>query len=235
VFSGAIWYWAWRAMPETLPVEARQPFRPGPLLRGYVEVMRSVPFLSLGIALGAAFSGLFLYVVSAPVFLVRHLGVSETGFLWLFGPITAGLFLGMQISTRMAGRWTPLQTVWRACAILLGAAMLNVVYHLCFPPMLPWSVVPVFCYIVGSSLAMPSVTLMALDLFPKRRGMASSCQSFLQSWSNVLVTGVLAPVLWGSTRTLAAGQLGFALLATGSMALYVGLTRRSRRALAPVA
>jgi hypothetical protein len=30
------------------------------------------------------------------------------------------------------------------------------------------------------SIAMPAMSLLALELFPARRGMASSCQSFLQ-------------------------------------------------------
>lgn len=49
---------------------------------------------------------------------------------------------------------------------------------------------------------------MALDQLPAQRGLAASCQMFLQASVNSLAAGASAPLLWGSTRTLAAGMLG---------------------------
>jgi len=67
------------------------------------------------------------------------------------------------------------------------------------------------------SLTMPCLTLMSLEPFPDQRGLAASCQMFLQSTSNVLVAGVLAPLLWGSTLTLSLG-MGILLLLGASSA-----------------
>jgi DHA1 family bicyclomycin/chloramphenicol resistance-like MFS transporter len=83
-------------------------------------------------------------------------------------------------------------------------------------PGLPWSVAPVSLNNVGMSLAMPSLTLLALDMFPALRGLASSCQSFIQVGLNSLTAGLLAPILWFSPFTLAAGMTAF--LAFGLLA-----------------
>ena len=77
-----------------------------------------------------------------------------------------------------------------------------------------------FVYIVGSGLAMPSITLMALDIFPRQRGLAASCQGFIQSAGKAAVTAILAPLLWGSPRTMAAGQVVLLCLGIGAFLFY---------------
>ena len=96
------------------------------------------------------------------------------------------------------------------------AALGNLALSLWVPASLPWSVLPIPLYTLGMSLTMPSLTLLALDPFPTRRGLAASCQMFLQSTFNSVLAGMLAPALWGSTLTLALGMAG--LLALGALA-----------------
>ena len=72
--------------------------------------------------------------------------------------------------------------------------------------MLPWSVLHLFVYNLGMSLAMPCLTLQALARFPEQRGLAASCQMFLQTIFNAAVAGVVAPALWDSTLTMAIGM-----------------------------
>ena len=81
------------------------------------------------------------------------------------------------------------------------------------------------------SLAMPCLTLLALDPFPAQRGLAASCQMFLQSMTNGLVAGLLAPALWGSTRGLAFGMGTLMLMGTAStwFLLRFSHSRRSAR------
>ena len=225
LFSGAVWFACWRLLPETLPPEKRQPLHPAYLARTYARVMTSPIFLSACGGLAFNFVGFFIYVMSAPVFLMQHLGVSETGFLWLFGPAMGGLMSGAWVSGRLAGKRTLRQTVALGYAVMLGAALINVTLAWALPPGLPWSVVAIFIYTFGMSMAMPCLTLMALDPFPDQRGLAASCQMFLQASINGLAAGVLAPLLWGSTLTLAAGMLGLMLLGAGCVLLHLRLTR----------
>ncbi|WP_298312270.1 multidrug effflux MFS transporter, partial [Propionivibrio sp.] len=202
----ALWLACWRLLPETLPPERRQSLHPGYLARTYWKVLTSPAFLLACGGLAFNFAAFFVYVMSAPVFLMRHLGVSETGFLWLFGPAMAGLMSGAWLAGRLAGKLSLRETILRGYLVMGAAALGNVALNLWLPPSLPLSIVPIFVYTFGMSMAMPCITLLALDPYPKQRGLAASCQLFLQAGSNGLIAGVLAPLLWGSTLTLACGM-----------------------------
>jgi DHA1 family bicyclomycin/chloramphenicol resistance-like MFS transporter len=91
-----------------------------------------------------------------------------------------------------------------------------------------WYVVPIFVYCIGSSLMMPSVTLLMLDLFPTMRGMASSLQGFVHFGLSAGVAGTIAPFLVHSLRSLAVGMLGATV---ASFALWLAYHRRARNEL----
>ena len=211
VATFALWFACWRLLPETLPADQRQPMHPAYLASAYWKVLTSGTFLLACAGLAFNFGGFFIYVMSAPVFLMRHLGVPETGFFWLFGPAMIGLMSGSWLSGRFAGKITARQTIMRGYLIMGTATLCNIVLNLTLPPGLPWSVLPIFVYTFGMSVAMPSLTLLSLDPFPQQRGLAASCQMFLQSGFNGLLAGVIAPALWGSTITLAFGMGGMML------------------------
>ncbi|MEO7600320.1 MAG: multidrug effflux MFS transporter [Opitutus sp.] len=212
LFAGACWLLCYRVMEETLPASRRQPFSPGYLLRTYRQVLTSRRFIALSLAATFIFSGFFIYVTSAPVFLMKHLGVPETGFLWLFGPATIGMAGGSFLSGRLAGKWTPSRTLWVAFGIMLLAVAANVIFHSLHHGMLPWSVVPLFIYVFGMALTFPTLTLLTLDIFPAQRGLAASCLSFVQM-AGASIVSITAPWVWGSPRTLAITSAGAVVLA----------------------
>jgi DHA1 family bicyclomycin/chloramphenicol resistance-like MFS transporter len=222
----ALWLACWRLLPETLPPERRQPLHAGYLARTYWKVLTTPAFLYACAGLAFNFAGFFIYVMSAPVFLMRHLGVSETGFLWLFGPAMAGLMSGAWLSGRLAGKLSLKQTILRGYLVMGAAALGNIGLNLWLPPALPWSIVPLFVYTFGMSLAMPCLTLLALDPFPRQRGLAASCQMFLQAGSNGLVAGLIAPALWASTLSLAFGMGVLMLLGASAAWLDHRLARQ---------
>ena len=84
---------------------------------------------------------------------------------------------------------------------------------------------PILVYFTGSALAMPSLTLMALDLFPSQRGLASSCQAFVQTVGNAVTTAVVAPLVWTTTVTLAAGEAATLALGLGFFLVYLRTVR----------
>ncbi len=212
----ALWLACWKLLPETLAPEKRQSLRPAYLGATYWKVLTSPPFLLACAALSLNFGGFFLYILSAPVFLMKHLGVAETGFLWLFGPAMSGLVCGSWLSGRLAGRISLPRTIALGYAIMGAAAAINLTVNFTLPPGLPWSVMPIFIYTMGMSLAMPCLTIFALDPFPAQRGLAASCQTFFQSSFNGLVAALIAPALWTSTLTLSFGMTG--LMLTGGLA-----------------
>ncbi len=212
----ALWLACWYLLPETLPRDQLHSLHARYLARAYWKVLTSSAFLLTCGALALNFAAFFIYVLSAPVFLMRHLGVSATGFLWLFGPAMSGLMIGAWLSGRLAGKWSAARTIAAGYLLMGTAAVLNIGLNLALPPALPWSVLPLFGFTLGMSLAMPTLTLQALDLFPEQRGLAASCQTFLQSGGNAFAAAVIAPALWGSLTRLALGMGGLLLLGAGA-------------------
>ncbi|MDR2678107.1 MAG: multidrug effflux MFS transporter [Zoogloeaceae bacterium] len=212
----------WKWLPETLPVERRRSLHPVHLARAYWKVLTSLRFLTACGGMTFGFAGYFLYIMSAPMFLMRHLGVSETGFLWLFGPGMLGLLAGSWWSGRLAGKLSPQRTILHGYRLIGIAVACNLVLNLAAPPSLPWAVLPLFLYNFGNSLIMPSLTLLALDHFPEQRGLAASCQMFLQSMCNVVLTGVIAPLAWGSALSLSIGMACLASISAACSWLYLG-------------
>lgn len=226
LLGASLCLFSWWVLPETLPPQRRQPFAAGTLFRGYRQVLGHSAFLSWCTAFACMFGGFFIYVLSAPVFLMQHLGRRETEFLWLFGPAMAGMMGGSWLSGQIAGRWTTGTTLIRAFAILATGAILNLAICLALPPGMPWSVTPLFIYNFGMALAMPTLSLLALDCFPERRGMAASCQSFLQTGANALYASLLVPLLWGAPLTLALGMAGLAVMGAAGAVLGHRLVRQ---------
>ncbi len=217
-FTAVVFATCLRLLPETLPVAKRQPFKLGYLVRAYGNVLTSPRFMFICAVVTLNFMAFFIYVVSAPVFLIEHLKLGERGFLWLFGPSTAGIMCGALISGRSAGKYSVRTTLRLACALMVSAAVINLAVASLLPPAVPWSVLPLFIYTTGMSLAMPTLTLIALDFFPEKRGLAASCQTFIQSTGNALMAGLLAPLLWHTPLTLALSLCGF--LAAGLFLLW---------------
>lgn len=213
----------WRWLPESLPVEKRQPLAPSLLFCGYKQVLGHGSFFLASAGIGIYFGGFFLYVLSAPVFIRAHLGLGATDFHWLFVPAMLGMMGGSWLSGRVAGHWSHTRILAIAFAVMGAAALGNVMSAALLPPQRLTSVLPVGLYTLGTALAMPVMTLRALDLFPDARGMAASCQSFLQTLVSASIAAFLAPALWHSRLSLA---LGMTLMASiGGLMIWLHLRR----------
>ena len=201
-----------RWLPETLPADKRQSLHPVKLARSYAEVFSNPAFLGQSGALAANFLGFFLYVLSAPVFLIEHLGLSAQGFGWLFVPTVSGMMLGSWWSARLAGKLSPVGCLHLSYKLMLAAAAANVTLNAIVEAQLPWAVLPVMLYTFGMAIGTPALQLLIIDLYPKKRGMVASCQGFMQSGANTFGAAVLAPLLWATPLKLAAGMAGLVLL-----------------------
>jgi len=205
-----------RYLPETLHVDDRQSFAPGPLLRAYADLVRNPRFVLLVFASGVPFNGLFLYVLASPEWLGTHLGLGPTQFFWFFGLSIGGIMGGAFLSGRLAGRMRPKRQIRWGFLIMLAVSLLNVVLNLLLPPHPGWALLPVGVFAFGWALMVPVVTLMVLDLAPDRRGMASSLQACVGSAANGVVAGVVAPLVMHSTVALALASFG--LMSVGLVA-----------------
>ena len=203
----ALWLANWKLLPETLHVTHRQAFNVGNLMRGYWQLGSNPRFLMLALASGVPFNGMFLYVLAAPVFLGRHLRLAPTECFWFFLGTIIGIMAGAFASGRRAGRSTPRTQIRWGFFVMVLVSVTNVVANFIFVPTAGWALIPIAVFAFGWALMVPVVTLLVLDLYPARRGMASSLQAFIGSTANGIVAGVITPLVMDSTRVLAVASL----------------------------
>jgi len=203
----ALWLLSWRLLPETLHSTQVQPFHPAHLLKGYWEMFSSPRFLGLALASGVPFNGMFLYILSAPVFLGDLLHLPPTHFFHLFLFTIGGIMCGAFLSGKLAGRMAPARQIRIGFTIMFTIAVINLLLNVLFTAQAWWAIPPIGIFSFGWALMVPVVTLMVLDQAPLRRGMASSLQACIGSVANAFVAGVISPLVMHSTVHLALASL----------------------------
>jgi DHA1 family bicyclomycin/chloramphenicol resistance-like MFS transporter len=203
-------------LPESHPREQRLPMNARALVAGYAHMLGNGRFRLLALAGTANFGALFLYIASAPAFVLDVLKLNEQQFGWFFAPTIGGMILGAFVSGRSAGKVSGVRlanTGFLFCAL---SAVFNIAYNLLVPaPAFPWAVLPTVLSAFGIAL------VAILDMYPNLRGSASSMQAFVGLLSNALIAGVLSPLLSDKPLKLALGASGFTLVAWAMWRWYL--------------
>jgi len=202
-----LWIANYRLLPETLHPTQRQHFHIKNLLAGYWQLGADPRFLLLALASGVPFNGMFLYILSAPVFLGEHLQLLPQQFFWCFLITIGGIMSGAWVSGRVAGKISQKRQIRNGFVIMLCIGVVNLIANLLFTAHVSWALWPLGIFAFGWAMMVPVVTLLVLDLHPDRRGMASSLQMFIGSGANGIVAGLIAPWVMHSTVALATASL----------------------------
>ncbi|UXI66756.1 multidrug effflux MFS transporter [Tahibacter amnicola] len=214
-------------LPETHPREKRLELSLGSLYAGYSGMARDAHFWPLVIASTGNFSALFVYIASAPRFILDLLQLGPQEFAWLFVPAVSGMFVGALASSRMAGRLSAAHTVGMGYAIMLAASAANLVTCLLLPkPAVPWTVLPIAVHAIGISMTFPTITLLLLDRFPQHRGGASSMQSFVSLVFNAVLAGVIVIHFSHSALYLAVAAATLTVTGFAGWRIYRALAKR---------
>jgi DHA1 family bicyclomycin/chloramphenicol resistance-like MFS transporter len=225
---------AW--LPETHPVERRVPLSLDELATTYRRIGADRAFLPLALAGTLNFNALFVYIASAPAFVLNLLKLDSQHFAWLFIPAISGMMLGAFLSGRLAGKLSASATVRLGYTIMLAASAINLAVAFALPePRVPWSVLPIGLHAIGIGINFPTLTLLLLDRFPHHRGAVSSVQAFVSLVLSSILAGAISPLVSGSTIGLAltaavATALGFLAWRT-----YRAIENREARAAAVAA
>jgi DHA1 family bicyclomycin/chloramphenicol resistance-like MFS transporter len=214
VFAIALLLMTALSLPESHPAEKRLPMNARVLVGAYKEILGNGKFRLLALAGTANFGALFLYITSAPAFVLDMLKLNEQQFGYFFAPTIGGMILGAFISGRSAGKLSGVRLANIGFFFCGLSALFNIAYNLAFPvPQLPWAVLPTVLSAFGIALVFPILTLAILDMYPGMRGTASSMQAFVGLLSNALIAGLLSPMLSDSPMQLALGATAFTVVA----------------------
>jgi len=202
-----------RILPETHPLELRQPIHPAAVLRNYLGALRSGRFLAVVLTFCLCFGGLFVYIAGSPALIFDHLGLGATDFAVQFVPMVAGVVAGSWLAAHLSFRALPSRTVSGALALAATATVINLFQASWIPPRPVTVITPIVLYAFAVALSMPNLTVMALDHFPRNRGMAAAVQAFLQMTLNAAIAAIAVPLVARSLVLYALVQGGLLLSA----------------------
>ena len=208
----AISLWAAvRYLPETMPKAKRMPLSAKKVLGSYRLIFSDKEFNLVVLASAANFAAFFIYVLASPVFLVKHLGLSDQQFGYMFIPTVCGMVLGSYLAKRAAGVYTSQQVLKVAYAWMGAMVLLNLVVCLNLAVSPLCNILPVALFNVGMALAMPILSLAALDRHAKIRGTAASGQAFVQMLLSTVSAGLIVPLVWAEPFGLAMAMAAYLL------------------------
>jgi DHA1 family bicyclomycin/chloramphenicol resistance-like MFS transporter len=202
-------------LPETMPAYKRVALSANQVISDYQLVFSDREFLRLAFSIGANFSGFFLYVLASPVFLVKHLGLNQSQFGYMFVPTVCGMMLGSYLAKHAAGRYSRQQAVKFAYAWMSSVVALNVLSCICLTGAINqvvYLIAPIALFNIGMALAMPVLSIAALDRHPRIRGTAASGQAFIQMLLSTVSAGLVVPFVWNHPIGLASAMAAYCLV-----------------------
>lgn len=227
-FAGAIWLAVALALPETHPASQRTAFGRASFWRGKRAMIGNPAFMRLAGVMTFNFAALFLYIASAPAFVIDLMGLDTGQFGWFFIPTISGMMLGAFTTSHLTGRLPSARLAGLGFAVCGAAVALNLGYNLVVQtPQAPWAVLPLAVNAFGVAVVFPIATLAMLDMYPRQRGAASSLQAFLGLGFNALIAGLLSAWVSHDPRLLALTAACFTLLAWGLWNTHQAAQRRA--------
>ena len=199
-------------LPETMPPEKRLKLTGKNVLASYKTIFRDAEFAKLCIASGANFSAFFIYVLASPVFLGKLLHLSPQQYGYLFIPTVTGMVLGSYLARRAAGIYAAKSVIKTAYIWMAAIVLLNAAVSFLLPTNIIYNILPVALFNVGMALAMPILSLAALDRHPKIRGTAASGQAFIQMLLSTISAGLIVPLVWYAPSGLALAMACYLVL-----------------------
>jgi len=199
-------------LPETMPPEKRMKLSARNVLASYKTIFGDAEFAKICIAIGANFSGFFVYVLASPVFLGKHLLLSPQQYGYLFIPTVTGMVLGSYLARRAAGKFIAKKVVKFAYVWMFLVAILNIAVCYFLPTNIIYNILPIALFNVGMALSMPILSIAALDRHSKIRGTAASGQAFIQMFLSTVSAGVVVPLVWFAPAGLAWAMVAYLML-----------------------
>ena len=199
-------------LPETMPPEKRLKLSAHNVWASYKTIFSDHEYTKLCVAVGANFAAFFVYVLASPVFLGKLLHLTPQQYGYLFIPTVTGMVLGSYIAKHVAGKYGAKSVLKAAFGWMLAMVLLNIVICYALPAKPLWNILPIALFNMGMALAMPILSLAALDRHPKIRGTAASGQAFVQMALSTISAGAIVPLVWGSVAGLAWVMAAYLLL-----------------------
>ncbi|RMB58748.1 multidrug effflux MFS transporter [Tessaracoccus antarcticus] len=203
----------WLLIVETRPPSERTTGGFSVMVAAYRRVLNDRIFVGAWLTAAAAFAGLFSYVSTSSVLLQEVFGLSPRGFGAVFAICSVGVFVGVQVGSRLSHRIGPHRVLALGTAgmVLASAALLIVnAASDSYIPLIP----TMFAFTLSFGACAPNAQVLGLQHHRTDSGVAASLMGAL----NMTAAAIVGPLIGLATLTSAA-PMGIAMLACSGLAV----------------
>ncbi|SHF75594.1 MFS transporter, DHA1 family, bicyclomycin/chloramphenicol resistance protein [Lampropedia hyalina DSM 16112] len=221
--------WAWRSLPESLPVAARVPLDWRSIWRGYTRQLCHAVFMGYTLASGFVLGSLFAYISGSAFIFTQYYALTPVQFSYLFAANSLCIVAGGQISNWLLRR-SSVQRVMGVGMLLHGVAALALWLVVAQGQASVWSYAGLLALAVGAlGLVFGNLTALTMGHASGQAGVASSLMGALQ----YAISAVIGYLLSLAASGPVALPMGMALCAAGAVLASLYAQWRARIAAAP--
>jgi DHA1 family bicyclomycin/chloramphenicol resistance-like MFS transporter len=209
---------------ETLPKEARIPFRAGTILGNYKKLLTAPDFVMPSLLLCLTFAGFHGFTALLPFIIIDGLGMSPFQFAMAMLVQTASFILGNLVVGYLASRLHTDRLTEIALALLALSALGFAILPNLFPASVVAIMAPVGVWMIGLAFISPNATAAAMAGFGAIAGAAGALTGFFQIGGG-FIGSLAAGTLFPDART----ALSIQLPAMALLAIAVAVIDRRRR------
>ena len=170
---------AW-VLPVGYEPDKNVKMRPLPIIRNYIEVLKEPQFLIYALAGSFAFSGLLVYVTSAPIVFMEVFHMSAKQFSAIFAGLAVGFIGSNQVNIFLLKKFSSDQIFRLAMFVACPVGTLLLIGTVCGWFGLWATLVLLFISLSALGLCAPNGSALALVPFDHNIGSASAMLGFLQ-------------------------------------------------------
>jgi DHA1 family bicyclomycin/chloramphenicol resistance-like MFS transporter len=204
-------------LPETNTQLNRHALAWRPMLRTYLEVLRSPTFVAYALAASATYAGLFAFISGSSFVMMRALGLSPTAYALSFSLMVAGYLIGTLVCRKLLPRHGLPRTIEFGAALQAIAGLVMAVLALAGVHAAAAIAVPMFVYGISHGMVQAPSQAGAVAPFPANAGAAAALLGFgmmliaatVGAWIGASFNGTVYPL----TLTIAACALATAMFA----------------------
>jgi MFS transporter, DHA1 family, multidrug resistance protein len=206
-------------LPEGHEPDRSISLRPGPILRGFWDILKEPQFITYTLAGAFSFAGLFAFVAGSPIIFMDgyHMGTKAFGII--FAVLVMGFIGGNQLNVFLLRRFTSRQIFFVA---LVAQVVIGVIFfagvrsHIVG---LKATLALFFFFLSCIGLTYPNSAALALAPYSRHAGRASALLGCLQTGTGALISMGIG--------MLGAGSVVLLLSSTALVALVVLLVGRT--------
>jgi len=175
-------------LPDSYKPDPTLSLKPGPIINGFVNVLKVPQFYTYALTGAFAFSGLFAYVAGSPLVFMEVFGVNDKVYGWIFAGLSVGFIGSSQVNTLLLKRFTSEQIV----KVSLPAQAISGILFLAGSGLgilgFWGTIVMIFLFLCCLGMTNPNAAALTLAPFSKNAGTASSLFGALQLGIGALIS-----------------------------------------------